>query len=99
MAIDAVGGFIPLVEALVPDNDPHSIAQVEQFRRWRIMASANRIDAHIAHDLELPFHRPRIESGAKCSEIMMQIDAVQLQAPAVQVESVVSREFTSADAE
>ena len=99
MAIDSVRGFIPFIKALVPDDDPHSIAQVEKFGRWRIVAGANRVDAHIAHDLELPFHCPRIEGGAKGSQIMMQIDAVQLQPPAVQVKSVVGREFTSADAE
>ena len=65
VAVDAIGGFIPLVKTLVPHKDPHSIAQVKKFWRRRIVAGANGVNTRIAHYLELSLHGPSIERGAQ----------------------------------
>ncbi len=99
LAVDAVGLFVPLVEALVPHDEAHAVAQLEQLGRRRVVAGADGVDAHVAHDLELPLHGPRIERRAQRAVVVVQAHAVELHAPAVEMEAVVGREFECADAE
>ena len=63
------------------------------------MAGANRVHAHLAHDLELPLHRPREERRAERAVVVVQADALELHSPAVEMEAVVRRELERANAE
>jgi hypothetical protein len=60
---------------------------------------ADGVDAHVAHDLELPFHRAAIERAAERALVVVQANALELHAAAVEMEAVVGGEFECADAE
>ena len=85
------GRAVPFVERLIPDDEPHAVAQVEQLGRGRIVAGADGVHAHVLHDLELSLHGPDVERHAQRAQIVMQADAVQLHSPAVQMETVIRR--------
>ena len=99
LAVDAVRRVVPLVEALVPHDIPIRSHSSSSSGAGGIVAGANRVDAHLPHDLELPLHRPRIERGAERALIVVQAHAVELHAPAVEMEAVVGGELERANAE
>ena len=37
----------------------------KQLRRGRIVGGADRVDAHVHHDFELPLHGARVEGAAQ----------------------------------
>src|SRR5262249_20275715 len=47
MVIIWLFGSLPAVEAFVHYDDAHAIAQVEQFRSWRVVTGADSVDAHV----------------------------------------------------
>jgi len=65
----------------------------------RIMAGADRIAAHLLHDLELAFQSPGIDHGSKRPQVAMQADALQGDVLAVEKESFEGVELDGADAE
>ena len=79
---------VPLVERFVPNEDAHLVAKVEQFRRGRIVAGAERVRAHVLHDAQLPPRRRSVERHAEKSKVGMVVHALELHAPSVQVEAV-----------
>ena len=95
----AVRRFVPLVEQLVPHQDAHLVAEVEQLGLGRVVAGPEGVDAHVFEDLELPLPSAEVEGGAQGPEVVVEVDALELHAPAVQVEAVVGQELEGADAE
>ena len=67
--------LLPLVERLVHDDEAHPIGQIEQRRRRRVVARANRVDAHRLHDLELPLDAAIERRGAERTQVVVQADA------------------------
>ncbi len=63
------------------------------------MARANGVDAHVPHDLQLPLHGPGVEGAAERPVIVMQVYAIKLHPPAIQVKSVIRRKLERPDAE
>ena len=93
------GRAVPFVESLIPNHNTHPVAQVEQLGCGRVVAGADGVYPHVLHDLQFPLHRPGVEGHAQRAEVGMQADAVQLHAPAIQMETVVGSELKCADAE
>ena len=89
---------VPLVEALVPHEDSHLVAEVENLLRRRVVRRPERVYAHVLHDFELATHRALVERHAKRPEVGMEVHALELHAASVQVEPVVRRELGGADA-
>ena len=90
--------IVPLVEALVPDDEAHPVAEVEELRRRCVVRGADRVNAHVLQNAQLAFRRRLVEDHAERTEVRMQAHALQLQATSVQPESVVCRELHRADA-
>ena len=98
--VAAPARLLPLVEALVPHEDAHLVAEVQDARRGAVVARAERVHAHVAHDGELAAHRVLVERHAERAEVGMQVDAVELHALAVEDEALVGveAEFAESDA-
>src|ERR1044072_2892132 len=88
----------PGVERFVHHQEAHAISEIEQLRRGRIVTGANRIDAHLLQNFQLPFERSQIQRGTQRSEIVMIADALKLYALAVQQETAVSIEINITNA-
>ena len=88
---------IPLVEALVPHEDAHLVAEVEELGRGAVVRGAERVDAHVLEDLELATRGGTVERHAERTEVRVVADALQLHAASVQVQSV-RRQLDRADA-
>ena len=97
--VAAPARLLPLVEALVPHEDAHLVAEVEQTRRGAVVACAQRVRAHIAHDGELAAHRILVKRHAEWPEVGVQINAVELHALAVEDEALVRVEAELAQAD
>ena len=67
---------VPLVEALVPDEEPHLVAEVEHLRGGRIVRCADGVHAHVLHDAELAAHRGLVERHAEDAEVGMEVRAL-----------------------
>ncbi len=98
--VAAPAGVVPLVEALVPHEDAHLVAEVQDLWRGRIVRGAQGVRPHVAHDLQLPARRILVERHAQRPQVRMQVDAVELHALTVQDEALlrVEREGAEADA-
>ena len=77
----------PAIKGFIHDEEPHVVRQVEKFRRRRIMRCADRIDAHILHDLQLTRQCADIRNRAKAALVMMQADTMHLHWHAIQRKS------------
>ena len=89
---------VPLVEALVPHEDAQFVADVEDAGGGRVVGGPQGVGAHVAHDGELALHGAAVECHAEYAEVGVEVDAVELNALAVEVESVVGRELEAAQA-
>ena len=89
----------PAVERFVHHHHAQAVAQIEQFRRGRIVAGADGVAAHFLQDLNLPLQRAGVDGRAERAEVVMVANAVERHALAVQQKSVVRRELDGADAE
>ena len=98
LALHPIGLIVPLVKAFVPNHEPHPIAKIEQLGRRRVVACTNRINAHVAHDLQLSLHGPRIERRAERPLIVVQIHAMELDTATVEMKTIIGREFEFTDA-
>ncbi len=98
--VAAPARVVPLVEALVPHEEAHLVAEVQNFGRGRIVRGAQGVHAHVGHDLQLPAHRVLVERHAERTQVRMQVDAVELHTLTVQDEAFfrVEREGAEADA-
>ena len=63
VAPPAIG--VPLVEAFVPHENAHFVAEVEQLGRGRVVAGAQGVRAHLLHETQLPPRRRPVERHAK----------------------------------
>src|SRR4029453_13044219 len=82
-ALRASGGAIPFIERFVPNYKTHPVAEIEELRCGGIGAGTDGVYRHIAHDLKLTFHRASKESSSERAMVVMQIDPVELDSPAV----------------
>ena len=91
-------GHLPHVEGLVVDQDAELITQVQHAGRRRIVGCAQGIDAHRAHDLQLPARGLRMEGAAEEPEVVMQTHAVQFDGLPVQDKASVRVKYRFAEA-
>ena len=88
---------VPLVEAFVPHQETHFIAQIQQLLRAGVVRGADRVHAHVLHHLQLTAHRALVERHPQRAEIGMKVHALELHAPAVEMKTVVRGELRPAD--
>ena len=79
--------MLPHVEGFVHHQQAQPVAELEQFRRGRIVAGADGVDAQPFHDLELPFGGAAVDGRAQRAQVVVHADALQLEVPAVQQRS------------
>ena len=89
----------PAVKGLVHHEHPHPVAQIEQFRRRRIVTRADRVAAHLLQQLDLPLQRTRIDGGAQRSKVVVIADTVDPHVLPVEEESLVGIEPDRANPE
>src|ERR1700694_4475399 len=82
-------GPAPGIERFIHYNYAHSIAKIEQFRRGRVVARADGVDAHLFQNLYLAFQCSRIDCRTKCSQIMMIANAVESDVLTIEQESFI----------
>ena len=90
---------LPAIKRLVHHQHAHPVAQIEQFRRGRIVAGADGVAAHLLQNLNLPLQRAGVDGRAERAQVVMVANAVESDALAVQQETVVGGELDRADAE
>ena len=91
--------LVPHVERLVQHDEAHAVGQVQQFRRRRIVARADRIGAHLAQQFQLPFERAHVDRRAERAQVVVQAHALQRHALPVQQEAARRIEDGGAEAE
>src|SRR5580658_2460142 len=84
------GRFLPApsVENLVHYQEPHLVSEFQPFRRGRIVGGADRVASHLLQHLELPLGSAKLECRTQGAEVMMSIDAFDLDMLAVDVEPI-----------
>jgi len=92
-------GYDPFIERLVHDDRAHPVAEIEQFRRRRVVAGADRVAAHRLEDLKLSLDRTAMHGRSQAAQVVVVAHALYLQAPAIEQEAPVGRELDGADAE
>src|SRR5262249_25193189 len=68
----------PGVKRFVHHYQAHSISELQQLRRRRIVTGANGVDAYLFKNFQLSLKSTQIERGPKGAEIMMIADALNL---------------------
>ena len=79
---------VPLVEALVPHKDAQFITQIQRLGRDGIVTRTKRVRAHVLHEQKLPTHRRAAVCPAEKTHVVVQIHALELHTPPVEVEAV-----------
>src|SRR5439155_17920956 len=79
----------PHVECFIHDDETHAVSQLEQFRRWRIVRSAQTVSAHRFQHFKLPFKCASVDGRAERTEIVMIARAANLYGFAIQDEAFV----------
>ncbi len=97
LAFYAIGLIVPFVKSLIPNDESHPVAQIQQFRRRRVVTGADGIDAHLTHDFQLPLHSTGVKRRPERPMIVVQIHAVKLHTPAVKMKAIVGRKPERAD--
>ena len=93
------GGGSIFVKQLVEDHEPHAVAKFQQLGCGRVVGGADRIHAHLLHDLKLPLHGAGKKRRAQGPLIMVQIHSLQLHPAAIEVKAVIGGEGDRANAE
>ena len=86
---------LPDIERLVHHEKSHAVGQLEQLRRGRIVAHADRVAAHLAQDLELSLGGAAIERRAERAEVVVFVHALEVDALAVDEHARVAGKRTS----
>ena len=86
-------GLAPLVEGLGHHQEAHAVAEVEELGCVRIVAGADGVAAHLLQQSEAPLPDSLRHRCAHRASIVVQADAVQLDAFAVQQKSLVRIEL------
>ena len=89
---------LPLVERLVHHQEAHAVAEIHEFRRVGIVAGADGVAPHLTQNLQTALPDALRDGGADASSLMVQADAVQLDAFAVEQEALVGVEEGFANA-
>ena len=63
------------------------------------VAGPDGVDAHVHHDLQLALCGPLVEGSPEGTQIVVQVHAVELDTPAVQVKTVIGGELEAAETE
>src|SRR5208283_4090798 len=90
--------LLPAVEGLDHHDEPHSIGQVEQFGRGRVVRGPQRVATHLLEDFELPLQRAKVQRRTERAEIMMVARAIQRNSAAIELETVARCELDRAEA-
>ncbi len=94
-----LGVPLPLVERLVDDEEAHAIAQIQHLGSRRIVAAADGVAAQLLENRQATRqHRVR-HCRADAAPIVVEADALHLDAPTVEQEALVLVEARLADAE
>src|SRR5208337_656624 len=99
IAADLPLGDFPFVEGLVHYQKPQFVAEVEEFRRVRVVAGADGVTPHLAQNLQPPFPDALWDSGADAASVMMKAHAVELDVLPIEQESLIRVEQSLADAD
>src|SRR5579863_1937091 len=81
--IEKLGGAVrnfgdtPHVEGFVNDHETEPIRIFEQFRRWRIVTGADRVDSRGLQNLQLPFDGSAVHGHSQGSQIRMKTHALE----------------------
>ena len=94
-----VFGRREFVERLVLHQQAQPVAQVQQFRRGRIVAGADGVDADFLQQAQSPFQHLVRHRRAEAAGLVMDADALELHRLAVEKETLVGIEPRRADAE
>src|SRR3989442_623972 len=90
---------MPGIERFIHYNYSHSIAEIEQLGRRRVMARANRVDAHLFQDFDLSLQSSNVERRPERSKIVMIANALEPNVFAVEKDPFVWVELDRANAE
>ncbi len=82
--------IVPLVEALVPYEQPHLVAEFKKLRRGGVVGGADGVHAHVDERLEFAAHRRAVERHTENAKVGMQTHSLELHTAAVQVKTVVA---------
>src|SRR6184192_938450 len=63
--------LLPAIKSLIHHHKTHFIAQVKQFRRWRVMRSADTVAAHFFEHLQLALQCPIIKRSTQATQIVV----------------------------
>ena len=99
LEVVAPGGPGPFVEDFVPDEEAKLVAEFEELFGAGVMGEADGVDAHFHHDFELAAGGAGVEGAADGAEVVVEVDAVELDAAPVEMEAVVGGEGEGAEAE
>ena len=92
-------GHAPRVERFLHHDEAEAVAQVEELGRGGIVRSADGVAAQVAHEFELSLHRAQVQRGTQRAEIVVQTNALDVEALAVEEKTIRGRELNRADAE
>src|SRR6185503_888502 len=90
---------LPHIKRLIHDDEAHAVGEFEQFRRGRIVRSAETVHAHTFQHLQLPLDSARVHGGTERTEIVMIASPADLHRLAVEKEPLLDVETKGADTE
>src|SRR6266567_3189826 len=77
----------PTVEHFIHNQKPHAVTQVKEFRRGRIVRSANRVDTKLSKQFKATSPHTYRHRRAKGAAVMMHGYALELEISAVEPEA------------
>src|SRR5262245_64280784 len=78
----------PGIKNFIQHEESHSVGQLQQFWRRRIVGGADGIAAHLAQEVQLTLRRALIERRSERAEIMMIVDTLKADTLAVDIQSI-----------
>ena len=88
----------PAIEGLVHHDDAQAVADVEQFRRRRVVAGANGVAPHFLEDSDLPLQGAGVDGRAQRAQVVVVAHALQSNSLPVEEKTVVGSKLNRADA-
>ena len=91
--------ILPHVKAFRHHHHAHGVADLHLHLGRHIVCGADSVASHVLHQPYLAYERGFVDSGAERSEVMVQANALQLAAYAIELEASVLADFHGTDAE
>ncbi len=89
----------PTVKQLVHDDETHAITKIEKLRSRWVMCGANSVHAEVSENFQAAFPDPQGNSCAKCTSVVVQTNAFQLEVAPIEPESCICIEANLANTE